>query len=259
MLELAETYMDRDDSVSISVTGGGSGMGIAALINGKTDIANSSRSLKSEELTLAVDRGIDPQGIIFAVDALAIVVHAQNPVDSIHLEDLGKVFSGELSNWEPLGGKQRDISLYGRQSNSGTFVYFRDEIVRAEYANTLKQMNGTSQIIESIKQDVAGIGYVGIGYVIDRAGSPMEGIKVLKISQRPGSVAVDPTVEENIIGGVYPIMRPLFQYVDGQPSQALRDFIAFELGETGQDIVRRNGYFPITDTHRAHNRALGIP
>ena len=151
VLELAEAFMEKEAGVSISVTGGGSGMGIAALINGKTDIANSSRPVKAEENALMKERQIDPQSVIFAIDALALILHPENSIDSLSLDQIGAIYRGELSHWSELGGEDIEISLYGRQSNSGTFVYFRENILRAEYHPSLKQMNGTAQIIEAVK------------------------------------------------------------------------------------------------------------
>ena len=124
-LALAERYMELDSLISIAVTGGGSGMGIAAMINGKTDIANASRPMKTEEIQMAVERGIHPTALVFAVDALALIVHPGLPIDSLKLQDIGAIYDGTITNWSELGGPNLEISLYGRQSNSGTFVYFK--------------------------------------------------------------------------------------------------------------------------------------
>jgi len=252
-LSLAEAYMDKDSTVSISVTGGGSGIGIAALINGTTDIANSSRPMKEEEVQLAEDRGVNPVPIIFALDALAVIVNENLPVDSLTSDQIGKIYTGETSNWRELGGPDRAISLYGRQSNSGTFVYFRDSIVQGEYSNNLKQMNGTAQIVEAIKTDEAGIGYVGVGYILDKNRKVSEGIKPLKVSSAAGEPAVSPAIKENVTSGAYPIVRPLFQFTDGVPTGKMRNFIDFCLTPRGQEIVGNSGYYPILPRHRQIN------
>ncbi len=258
VLKLAETYMMNDTAISISVTGGGSGSGIAALINGKTDLANSSRPMKASELELAKERGIIPKPVIFAVDALALVVHPAVEIDSLTLEQAGKIYSGEINNWKELGGSDKEISLYGRQSNSGTFVFFRENIVKAEYSSDIKQMNGTAQILESVKVDPAGIGYVGIGYVVDPAGKIMDGIKILRIKKNSNDPSTYPANMSTIINGEYPITRPLYQYVSGDIDGKLKDFIQYELSPKGQEIVQENGYFPITSQHISHNKSLGL-
>jgi len=131
-LSLAETYMKRDSMISIAVTGGGSGMGIASLINGKTDIANSSRAMKPKEIELANERGIKPVPIVFAVDALALIVHPSLSVDALRVSEIGGIYRGDITNWQEVGGPDQGITIYGRQSNSGTFVFFRDSVLRAD-------------------------------------------------------------------------------------------------------------------------------
>lgn len=255
-LALSERFMEKEPFASIAVTGGGSGTGIAALLSGKTSIANASRPMNAEELHLAASRGIHPQPIVFGMDALAIVVHAGNPLDSLSLADLGRIFRGEVANWAELGGPEKQVSLYGRQSNSGTFLYFREKVLAADYAASLKQMNGTAQIVEAIATDPAGIGYVGIGYLSEQGGKLMTDIKVLKISSLPDSPAFSPLIYTHISGGKYPIIRPLYQYINGQPHGRLLDFLLFTIGEEGQGIVRQSGYYPISEAQYAENLKL---
>lgn len=256
-LQLAETYMTQDSLISIAVTGGGSGSGLAALINGKTDIANSSREMTQEERALAADRSVTPVPIIFAVDAIVLIVHASNPVQSLSPELIGAIFRGEITHWSLVGGPDIPISLYGRQSNSGTFTYFRETLLKAEYSPEMKQMNGTAQIVEGIKQDVAGIGYVGIGYIVNKTGVLTAGLNVLSI-QTESNIQVSPLETATIVNGEYPIVRPLYQYTNGMPSGRARSFIQFELSAEGQTLVQQNGYFPITAAHRRQNQELGI-
>ena len=165
---LAENFMDAHDLVSVGVTGGGSGSGIAALINHKTDLANSSRKISDEELYFAEKRGVRPFEIVFARDALAIIVHQDNPTDSISLSDLGRIYSGGLQHWADVGGHNEEITLYGRQSSSGTYVFFRDFVVQDEYDPRMIGMSGTAQIVEAVRKDKNGIGYVSSGYLDDR-------------------------------------------------------------------------------------------
>ncbi len=252
-LALAETFMEKDPNVSIAVTGGGSGTGIAALLSGKTHIANSSRPIELNEVQMAQTRGINPLPVIFGIDALAVIVNQQNSLDSLTMSDIGKIFRGETKNWAEMGGPNLAVSLYGRQSNSGTFLFFREKILDADYAPALKQMNGTAQIVEAIATDPAGIGYVGIGYLSEKDGHLPPNIKVVKISEKAGSPAFSPLVPSYILDGQYPIVRPLYQYVNGVPDGRLLEFLLYSIGEKGQKIVGENGYYPISKKQFSEN------
>ncbi len=144
VFRLAEAYMAQDSGVSISIAGGGSGAGIAALLNGKVDVANSSRPLKEREIALARLRGIQLVAHIFAADALVVIVNSNTGVDSLTLEQLSRIYLGEVRDWSAVGGRPGRISLYGRQSNSGTYIYFRDRVVGRDFSPAVKQMNGTA-------------------------------------------------------------------------------------------------------------------
>lgn len=255
---LAEAFMKNNSQVSIAVTGGGSGVGIAALINRQTDIANSSRAMKDEEIRQAKDKGVNPVAIVFALDGLALITHQSLSVDSLTIDEVGGIFKGEISNWKDLGGPDLHISLYGRQSNSGTYVFFRDEVLKGDYSQKMKMMNGTAQIIEAVKQDKAGIGYVGIGYVVDSKGKVINGIKILKIAKDVNLPAVTPLDPENVKTGRYPISRPLYQYTNRVPTGKILKFIQFELSNEGQDIVSLEGYYPVTPEYIEANKRLGI-
>lgn len=255
-LSLAERFMEKAPQVSIAVTGGGSGTGIAALLSHKTDIANASRPMKPAELELAESRGIHPRPIVFGMDALAVIVHEKNPLDSITIPDLGRVFRGEIGSWAVLGGPDVPVSLYGRQSNSGTFLFLREKILHADYAPALKQMNGTAQIVEAIAHDPAGIGYVGIGYLSQAEKTLPEHIKVLRISRDSGQTAYSPLVGTHIQEGNYPIIRPLYQYINGSPNGQLHDYLMFTIGAEGQSIVKANGYYPISKEQYMENLQL---
>ena len=255
VLAMAERFMEQDPGVSIAVTGGGSGAGLSALINAKTDLANSSRPMKPAEIQLARERSVDPEALPFAIDALVLIVHESQPVDTLSLEQLADIYRGECLNWEEVGGEDLPVSLYGRQSNSGTFIYFRDRVVRSEYAGSVKQMNGTAQIVEAIRTDPAGIGYVGLGYVLDKEGHSPEGIKILSVAG-PDGVAVSPVSEENIRTGAYPILRPLYQYTNGVPDGKLREFLEYVWSEEGQRLVEENGYYSLPPAMLAQNHQL---
>lgn len=254
---LAEQFMKKNPGVNIAVTGGGSGTGIAALINKTTDIANSSRDLSPKEIEAAKKAGVTPFPVAFATDGISVVVHPENPVSKIDLASLGKIFSGEIKNWKEVGGADMPISLYGRQSNSGTFVFFREFVVKKDYSPRKKAMNGNAQIVEGILRDKAGIGYVAVGYVVDAAGTVKSGLKILSVAKEPGAEAFSPVKMENVMSGKYPISRPLYQFLNGKPSGQIREFIRFELSPEGQKMVRENGFFPVQDKYMEINRKNG--
>lgn len=255
---LAEALMKKNPDIYIAVTGGGSGTGIAALINKQTDIANSSRAMKDEEIDMAKERDVNPVAIVFALDGLALIVHESLPVDSLTLDEVGQIYKGEITNWNEVGGPDLEISMYGRQSNSGTYIYFRDNVIKGDYSPKVRRMNGTAQIVEAVRNDKAGIGYVGIGYIIDDQGNILPGINSLKIAKDENSPAVSPLEPENVKSGLYPIVRPLYQYTDGLPEGNLLDFIIFELSDEGQRLVINEGYYPVTSEYMKMNENLGI-
>ncbi len=239
---IAENFMDQDSLVSVGVTGGGSGAGIASLVNNKTDIANSSRKITEEEIKIARERGVEPFEIIFAQDVLAIIVNEDNPIQNLTLEELGKVYSGEISNWKELGGKDEKIMLYGRQSSSGTYVFFREYIVKDEYDQSMIGMSGTAQIVEAIRADKTGVGYVSSGYLDEQVRS---GLKVVEIQRDETTTAYSPLDRENVISGNYPITRPLMQYTNGKPKGKLLEFILYQFSPEGLEIIENNGFYPI--------------
>ena len=255
---LAEAFMMKNPGVNISVTGGGSGTGIAALINKTTDIANSSRDLNSKEEEAAKKAGVTPFRVVFATDGISAIVHPGIPVKKLTLEQLGKIFKGDITNWKDVGGKDGKISLYGRQSNSGTFVFFREFVVKADYSPHKKAMNGNAQIVEAIKTDIDAIGYVAVGYVVNEKGDVMAGIKILDIAKDGASEAFSPTVMDNVMTGKYPISRPLNQYLNGKPTGKLLDFIRFQISDEGQELVRKQGFFPVQKNWMEFNRKQGL-
>ena len=256
--KLAEIFMGINPKAAIAVTGGGSGTGIAALINKQTDIANSSRAMKQEEIQRAKDRGVDPAAVVFALDGLAVIAHQSFPLESLDLNILAGVFKGDIAHWKEINGPDLPVSLYGRQSNSGTFIFFRDYVLKGDYSQNMKRMNGTAQIVEAIKQDRGGIGYVGIGYVVNKQGKVIQGIRVLSIAKDADSQAVSPLDPENVKSGLYPISRPLYQYTKGTPAGKVLEFIQFELSDEGQKIVVEEGYYPVTPEYIESNKRLGI-
>ncbi|NIM99827.1 MAG: phosphate ABC transporter substrate-binding protein PstS family protein [candidate division Zixibacteria bacterium] len=255
---LAETFMEKNPEISMAVTGGGSGVGIAALVDKRTDIANSSRAMKDEEMRQAQDKDVNPVAIVFALDGLALITHQSLGIDHLTLDEVAKIFKGEITNWKELDGPDLAISLYGRQANSGTYIYLRDKVLKGDYAPQARRMNGNAQILEAVRTDKAAIGYVGIGYVVDDKGEVISGIKVLDMVKDPDSSAVTPLKPENVKSGLYPLTRPLYQYTDGNPKGKLLDFIQFELSQEGQLLVTKEGYYPLTPEYMESNRRSGI-
>lgn len=251
---LAESYMEKNPGKLIAVTGGGSGTGIAALINKRCDIADSSRLMKQKEIEQANSAKVDPKRIIVAIDGLSIIVNEKNPVTKLTREEVGKIYKGDIKNWKQVGGDDMPINLYGRQGNSGTYDFMLEVVLKGEYSPKMRQMNGSAQIGEAVKQDVSGIGYVGVGYVKEA-----KGIKVLEIALKQGDKYFSPLNSEDVENGNYPIARPLNQYVNGNPKGDTLDFISFELSKEGQKIVEDEGFFPVPKEYQEfNNKALGI-
>jgi len=248
---LAEEFRNQHPDITISVSGGGSGSGIAALINGEIDIANSSREISQEELDQAKANNIEIGTFIDARDGITVIVHQNNPVEKLTLDQIGKIYRGEITNWKEVGGKDMPITLYGRQSNSGTFTFFRDVAVKGDYASSMRSMNGNSDIINAVAQDETAIGYVGVGY-FKQAQNQVKQVLV----PTDGNNYYSSTDLQAIDQKLYPLARPLYQYVKMPLTQAVKDFLSFEISEEGQAIVEENGFYPIGPEERAISEAL---
>ncbi len=238
---LSEVYMGENPGKYISVTGGGSGTGIAALLNGKCDIADASRLMKSKEVTMALDAGITPKRVVVAIDGLSIIVNENNPVTQLTVGQIGKIFRGEITNWKEVGGDNKPITLYGRQSNSGTFDFMVEMVLKGDHSSRMRRMNGNAQIVEAVKSDGTGVGYVGVGYV-----KTAKGVTILKVASSTAGPYGSPLNIEDVKSGKYPVTRPLNQYVNGNPTGDVLDFIKFELSSEGQRIVEEEGFFPVS-------------
>jgi phosphate transport system substrate-binding protein len=234
----AEMYMASHPNVTIQVTGGGSGTGISALINGTTDICNASRPMKSSERDKLKQRystlGVE---IKSARDGLAIYVHESNPVKELTLDQLKDIYTAKITNWKDVGGNDAKIILYSRENNSGTYVYFKDNVLKgADYAPSAQNMPGTASVVNAITKDKNGIGYGGDAY-----GKGIRFVSVKKDANTPGYA---PTLE-NIKSGNYPITRFLYMYTRSKPTGALKEYIDWILSAEGQEIVTKVGYFPV--------------
>ncbi|MEO5893492.1 MAG: substrate-binding domain-containing protein [Ferruginibacter sp.] len=240
-VQLAESFHDINPTVFVSVSGGGSGLGIASLFNGTGDMANSSRSINDAEVMLFEKKGLTIDSFIFAQDAIAFVVAESLPIDSISTTDLTEILRGSQTNWSFLTKKKLPINIYGRQSNSGTHDFIKKKL-GIDFSPHAKEMNGNAQILEAIKTDNSGIGYVGAGYVI-HGGS--KGIKVLTIYTEKNKQAVSPLDATMIAAGKYFFQRPLFQYYKTGSYQKNKPFLDFEKSVKGQKIIQSAGYYPV--------------
>lgn len=233
----AELYMKSNPATSIQVTGGGSGVGITALINGTTDIATSSRPMKQTEIEKLKARyntlGVQ---IPCAKDGITIFLHESNKVHEFSIKQLSDIYKGKIKNWKELGGHDAEIRLYGRENSSGTYTYFVDEVVKGDYAATVQTLPGTAAVVNAVKKDVNGIGYGGAAYA--------EGVKHAKVKKDAGSPAILPTTE-TIAKGEYPITRFLYMYLRNRPTGETKKLIDWILSKEGQMIVSEVGYFPI--------------
>ena len=251
---LAEEYMAKNPGTAIAVLGGGSGTGITGLINKTCDIADHSREWKQKEIDQAWEKGVSPRFFIVAVDGVSIIVNEKNPLGKLTMADVGAIYRGDVKNWKAVGGPDKAVSLYGRQSNSGTYVFMQEHVLgNKNYSTDMKEMNGNAQIIEGILQDEGGIGYVGVGYLFDENGKIRKGLKVLDISKQPGGQAYSPLDKAAVDSGNYPVARPLYQATNGKPNADVAAFIAWETGPEGQKIVEREGFFSIGAPAKAQN------
>jgi phosphate transport system substrate-binding protein len=250
----AETYQKDHPEIRVVVTGGGSGTGIAGLINGTVDIANASRRMKPEEIDAAKANGIEPVEYVIARDAIAVVIHPENPVDQLTLEQISDIFSGRITNWAEVGGEDRPIVLLSRESNSGTHVYFLEQVVRLgdKDATTLFSpdtllMPSSEGISAEIRQNPNAIGYDGLGYVTD--------------DQKTVAVIADPDGQckkladlckpsiETVNRGTYPISRDLYMYTAGEPQGAVAHYLAWIRSPEGQEIVEELGFVPLASEY----------
>lgn len=242
-VNLAEQFNKADPSFSIAISGGGSGLGITALMNGQADIANSSRPLTDKEKQLFQEKNIRLKTIMFAEDATAFVVHEDNPIDEIDIRTLGKLLSGEIADWKTVSVLDLPVNIYGRQSSSGTYSFVKERL-KISYSPKAKEMTGNAQILESIKIDKSGIGYVGAGYISQKA-EGNSGVKVLKIKEHPDSQAVSPLDREAIKKREYFFQRPLYQFIPVTSWKKVKPFIEYETRGAGRKIIENSGYYLI--------------
>lgn len=233
----AEVYMKSNPDAAIQVTGGGSGTGISALINGATDIAISSRKMKSTEMDKMKSRyntkGVE---IACAKDGITVFLHPSNKVKELTMKQLGQIFRGEIKNWKEVGGADQNIKLYGRENSSGTYVFFQEHVLEGDFAANCQTLPGTAAVVNGVKKDPNGIGYGGAAYA--------EGIVICKVKKdetSPGVLASAETINND----TYPISRYLFMYIKSKPTGQMKKFIDWMLSPEGQKLVVEMGYFPV--------------
>lgn len=234
----AEVYMAAHPEVKVQVTGGGSGTGIAALANGTTDIAESSRPMKPAERTAAeAHAGSAVREVPVALDALSVYVHASNPMEEISLPQLRRIYTGAATNWKDVGGPDAPINLYSRENNSGTYVFFKEHVLQNDdYDPSAQTLPGTAAVVNAVAKDRNGIGYGGIAFA--------EGVKHLRVKKDDASPAVEATLE-NAQGGTYGLSRDLYFYYAPGKSAAADAFAAWVVTPPGQAVVKDVGYYPL--------------
>jgi phosphate transport system substrate-binding protein len=234
----AEVFMKKYPGSSIMVTGGGSGVGLAALQNGTTDIAQSSRKMKLDEKMKLQDAGKIFTETIIAYDALAVIVNPSNKINQLTREQLESIYTGKVTNWKDVGGDDMPIVLYSRESSSGTFEFFKEHVLnKKNFATSAMLMPATGAIVQSVSQTKGAIGYIGLAYIETT-------IKPLKVSYDKGVTYVVPNVD-NAMNKTYPITRPLYYYYLNTTEKAIKPFVDFILSTEGQNIVRQVGYVPL--------------
>lgn len=237
----AEKYMVAHKNVQIVVSGGGSGTGISALINKQTDIADASREIKQSEIESAKQNGVNPIEWKVALDGISIIVNKANTIRELDIPKLRGIYNGSFTNWSQVGGANAPIVTYGRQSTSGTYVYFQEEILgNKDYRKDMNQLAGNAEIVNAVINDPNGIGYVGVAYAEARKTE----LTIVSMKKTATSTAYQPT-SENILNRNYPIARYLYVYTNGVPKGAIKEYIAYMIGTDGQNVVDDVGFIKL--------------
>ena len=245
----AEAYQTVNPAVVVAVSGGGSGTGIAALINGTVDLANASRAIKDKEIKQAKDNGQDPVKHIVGFDALAVYLHADNPMNEISIEQLAEIYGdgGSYMNWTDLGVEvpgcqDQEIVVVSRQNNSGTYAYFREAVLGDnDFKLGTRDMHGSKDVVDLVENTPCAIGYSGLAYATDH-------VKLGCVAQETGGACTSPSVA-SALDGSYPIARPLFMYTNGEPTGHVGEYLNWIKSDEGQCIILEKGYAPATDAN----------
>ncbi len=233
----AEEYMKIHKDVTLQVAGGGSGTGIAALLNGGTDICQASRDMKEKEYASAEAKKIKLHRVSMALDGIAVFLNEANPVKELSLEQLRGIYTGAITNWKEVGGPEHIIVLYGRENNSGTYGYFKEHVLKDEdFAEVTQTLPGTASVVSAVVNDKFGIGYGGIAWD--------KGVRAVPVRKDDKTAAIEPTME-NIINGSYPISRELYWFFNGVPTGDVKQFMNWALSEDGQKVAQAVDYVPL--------------
>jgi len=237
----AAAYMKQNSGATIQVTGGGSGVGIAAIINGSTDIADASRPMKKKERKRIEKNGTKVFEVAIALDGISLYMHPDNPVNDLSTAQLKDIYTGKINNWKQVGGNDAKIIRYSRENSSGTYAFFKKHVLKKQnYAVDCQNMPGTASVVNAVSKDKNAIGYGGLSYA--------EGVKVAKVN------GVSPS-PETVSDGSYPVSRSLYQYTIGKPKGLAKKFIDFELSKEGQKLAIKAGYVPLPEPVRLSSLA----
>jgi phosphate transport system substrate-binding protein len=243
----AEEYMKKNESIVIQVSGGGSGTGIAALLNGATDVCEASRDMKEKEYKKATELGIKPVRVSVALDGIAVFLNEKNTVNELSFAQLMGIYTGAITNWKEIGGKDTRIILYGRENNSGTYAFFKEHVLKKEdYSEYTQTLPGTAAVVNAVSKDVNGIGYGGIAWA--------KGVKYAAVRKLDKDPAVTPSVA-TVSDGTYPISRDLYWFFNGEPTGDLKKLLNWALSPEGQKIAMEIDYVPLS-TERAEAQMI---
>ena len=233
----AEEYMKKNPDIVIQVSGGGSGTGIAALLNGTTDICEASRDMKDKEYKQAAEKGMKIYRVSVALDGIAVFLNEKNPVNELSFAQLKGIYTGAITNWKEVGGPDARIILYGRENNSGTYAFFKEHVLSEEdYSDYTQTLPGTAAVVNAVSKDVNGIGYGGIAWAT--------GVKYASVRRDDDSPAIAP-LTDNITNGTYPISRQLYWFFDGAPKGEIKKLANWALSQKGQEIAEKIDYVPL--------------
>lgn len=241
----AEEYMKENQGVVIQVSGGGTGTGTAALLNGATDICQASRDMKEKEYKLAKDKNITPYRVSVALDGIAVFLNEKNPVEKLSFAQLKGIYTGAITNWKEVGGPDKRIILYGRENNSGTYAFFKEEVLdKEDYSDYTQTLPGTAAVVNAVAKDPNGIGYGGIAWA--------KGVKFAAVNKKEDDTAVMPS-PETVSKGEYPISRDLYWFFNGTPTGELKKLVNWALSEKGQKVAEEMDYIPLPEEQALSN------
>jgi len=254
---LSEHYISAGNDIEFDITGGGSNTGLEELINGTIDLANSSKKIDASTLKKAQKKGLEIKEAIIAMDAVAIITNEKLGIDSLSNFDLGKIFRGEITNWKEVGGPDLQITVYNRDINSGTYGFIWKKLIQDEFTDIGEEIHDNEELLSKIKTDTSGIGYIGLGYITDDLGKPIENIWSINIFIE-GDKAYAPYEISQVIEGNYYLTRPLYQYYLASNEEKVKPFINYEISDEGQLVVFQSHFLPITEEYKIRNEKNGV-